>query len=140
MGTILSDTLSSIRATPSQSTGYAPAALAFGRDMIFNLPVQYDMNEINLRRQRRVDKDAKRLNAKRYSYDYRVGEQVMKKIFDPAKLDDRWKGPFTITRIHVNGNITIQLTQHLQERLNIRRVKPYRQPTPQVLQQIVAPS
>ena len=53
--------------------------------MIFNLPIQYDLNEINLRRQCRADKDIKRINAKRYS----VGEQVMKKTFDPAKLDDR---------------------------------------------------
>ena len=139
MSTILQDTLHSIRVNPSESTGYAPGTLAFGRDMIYNEPITFNMGSVNKRRQRRVDSDNKRSNAKRYSYDYKVGGQVMKRIFDPAKLEHRWSGPYSILQVHVNGNITIQFSAHLQERLNIRRVKPYKQPTASVLQQYVAP-
>ena len=31
------------------------------------------------------------------------------------------------------GNVTVQLRPHVRERLNIRRVKPYKQPTPSAL-------
>ncbi len=139
MSMILQDTLHSIRMTPSESTGYAPGTLSFGRDMIYNEPVTFNMGSVNKRRQRRVDSDNKRSNAKRYSFDYKVGGQVMKRIFDPAKLGHRWSGPYSILQVHVNGNITIQFSAHLQERLNIRCVKPYKQPTASVLQQYVAP-
>lgn len=140
MGTILQDTLYSIRTTPSEATGYAPGALSFGRDMIYNEPISFDFDSINQRRQRRIDRDNKRSNSKRYSYDYKVGGQVMKRIFDPEKLQHVWDGPHDILQVHVNGNLTIRLSDHLHERLNIRRVKPYKQPTPSVLQQTVAPS
>lgn len=107
--------------------------------MIFNQPLTFEMDAINSRRQRRVDQDNRRMNSKRYSYDYQVGGQVMRKVFDPAKLEHRWTGPYTITQVHVNGNITIQLSEFMQQRLNIRRVKPYRQPTPSTLQTIQPP-
>ena len=135
MSKILQDTLYSVRANHSEATGYAPGALAFQRDMISNRPLTFDMDAINSRRQRRVDQDNKRMNSKRYSYDYQVGGQVMRKIFDPAKLEHKWEGPYTITQVHINGNLTIQVSEHMQQRLNIRRVKPYRQPTPSTLQQ-----
>jgi hypothetical protein len=64
-----------------------------------------------------------------------VGQQVMKKVFDYTKLDPRWNGPFEITQVHINGNLTVQLTPHIHERINIRRVKPYKSPTTSVLQE-----
>jgi transposase InsO family protein len=133
MTTSLANTLHAVRTNVSESTGIAPGALAFHRDMLHNLPVTFDLDAINRRRQIRVDKDIQRINSKRYSYDYQVGQQVMKKVFDYTKLDPRWSGPFEITQVHINGNITVQLNPHLRERLNIRRVKPYKAPTPSVL-------
>ena len=133
MTTSLANTLHAVCTNVSESTGIAPGALAFHRDMLHNLPVTFDLDAINRRRQIRVDKDIQRINSKRYSYDYQVGQQVMKKVFDYTKLDPRWSGPFEITQVHINGNITVQLNPHLRERLNIRRVKPYKAPTPSVL-------
>ena len=133
MTTSLANTLHAVRTNVSESTGIAPGALAFHRDMLHNLPVTFDLDAINRRRQIRVDKDIQRINSKRYSYDYQVGQQVMKKVFDYTKLDPRWSGPFEITQVHINGNITVQLNPHLRERLNIRRVKPYKAPSPSVL-------
>jgi hypothetical protein len=65
----------------------------FHRDMLHNLPVTFDLDTINQRRQLRIDKDIQRINSKRYSYDYQVGQQ----------------------------------------RINIRRVKPYKSPTTSIL-------
>jgi hypothetical protein len=72
-------------------------------------------------------------NSKRYDYDYKVGQQVLKRIFDFTKLDPRWEGPYVINQVHVNGNVTIQLTPHVRERVNIRKIKPYKPPTNSVL-------
>ena len=49
------------------------------------------------------------------------------------KLGERWEGPYTIQKIHVNGNVTVQLQTGVTERLNIGRVKPYYEPTVQSL-------
>mmetsp|Transcript_27436 Transcript_27436/g.40868 ORF Transcript_27436/g.40868 Transcript_27436/m.40868 type:complete len:1328 (-) Transcript_27436:212-4195(-) len=136
METALSNSLHSVRTNVSEATGFAPGAIAFHRDMLHNLPVTFDFDSINNRRQLRVDKDIQRINSKRISYDYKLGDQVMKKKFEYTKLDPRWDGPFPITQVHVNGNITIRLRPHLSERLNIRRVKPYKPPTTSVLQAV----
>ncbi|EJK73298.1 hypothetical protein THAOC_05083, partial [Thalassiosira oceanica] len=98
-----------------------------------NIPVSVDLPAIQQRRQAKVDADLLRLNSKRYSHDYRVGERVLKLIHDPIKLEDRWEGPYPITRVHSNGNVTMELRAGISERINLRRIKPYREPAPSVL-------
>ena len=44
---------------------------------------------------------------KRRRYDYVQGQEVLKKIHDPTKLGERTEGPYTITRVHVNGTVTL---------------------------------
>ena len=66
---------------------------------------------------------------KRRRYDYVQGQEVLKKIHDPTKLGERTEGPYTITRVHVNGTVTIMLTNGLTERINIRRIIPYKSRT-----------
>ena len=56
----------------------------------------------------------------------KVGDEVLKIIPDPNKLDPRAEGPYTVITVHVNGTLTIRLTPQVHERINIRRVKPYR--------------
>ena len=53
----------------------------------------------------------------------------MKNVNDPKKLDIWWDGPYPVECVHVNGNVTIALKPGVFERSNIRRVKPYREPT-----------
>lgn len=119
-----------IRTNVSQATGYSPGALAFHRDMLLDVPLIADLMAIRERRQLAVDENLRRVNAKRSSYDYQPGQQVMKKRHEWTKLGHRWNGPYAIQRVHVNGNITIELMPGVTERLNIRRVKPYHEPTP----------
>ena len=64
-------------------------------------------------------------NQCRRHYDYAEGQQVLKIVHDPTKLGVRTTGPFTIERVHINGNLTIRLREGVTERVNIRRVRPY---------------
>jgi hypothetical protein len=59
-------------------------------------------------------------------FDYAPRQQPLKKVHDPTKLGVRTEGPYTIERVHVNGNLTILLCEGITERINIIRVLPYR--------------
>ena len=109
--------------------GYSTGALTFHRDMFLDVPIVADLLAIRERQQLSVDESLRRANNKRYAYDYKTGEQVLKKRHEYSKLGERWDGPYTITRVHVNGNVTVKLRNNVTERLNIRRVKPYHEPT-----------
>ena len=64
----------------------------------------------------------------RRSHDYIQGQKVLKakkKYPKPDKLGLHKEGPYLITQVHTNGNITIELRPGVTERLNIRRVEPY---------------
>ena len=121
--------LHAVRTNVSWATGYSPGALAFHRDMFLDVPYVADLLKIREKRQLIVDKDLRRENARRFAFDYKVGEQVLKKRHEWSKLGERWDGPYEISRVHVNGNVTIKLRDEVLERLNIRRVKPYHEPT-----------
>ena len=118
-----------VRTNINQATGYAPGALAFHWDMLMNIPLVVNLLDIRAKRQLRVDRDLMKANARRTAFDYKIGEKVLKKIHDRTKLGLRWEGPYPIERVHVNGNVTIALKPGVLERINIRRVKPYHEPT-----------
>ncbi len=71
-----------------------------------------------------VNGNLRRANRKQHQFDYALGQQVLKKVHNPVKLGVRTEGPYTIERIHVNGNLTILLHEGTTERINIRRVLP----------------
>ena len=66
-------------------------------------------------------------NQKRFSYDYQIGQQVLKLAYKPHKLEPRaLSGPHTIEQVHTNGTVTIRLSPYVVERISLRRIKPYR--------------
>jgi hypothetical protein len=105
----------------------SPGAMAFHRDMLLDIPVIADLLAIQNKRQTLIDENLRRANLKRRPYDYAIGDLVMIKEVDPDKMEEKTTGPFPIVRVHINGNLTIQRQPHVTERLNIRRVIPYRQ-------------
>ena len=120
-----------IRTNISQVTGHSPGALAFHRDMLLDIPLLVDLAQIRDKRQIAVDENLRRTTAKRSSYDYQPGQSILKKRHEWTKLGERWDGPYPIQKVHVNGNVTVELREGVTERLNIRRIKPYRIPTNQ---------
>ena len=84
-----------------------------------------DWDAITHTHEQRVNENLQRESVKRRSYDYVQEQKVLKLVHKPAKLGRRMFGPFTIQRVHVNGNITMELRPGLSERINVRRVIPY---------------
>ena len=78
------------------------------------------------KRQLLIDEKLMRANSSRISYDNRPGDEVLVLAYKPDKLDPSATGPFRIERVHVNGTVTIRRNAHVTERINIRRVRPYR--------------
>ena len=91
-----------------------------------NIPLVADWQAIAARREQLVNDNLRRANKKRRQYDYASGQKVLKMVHDPTKLGVRTSGPYTIELVHINGTITIQLRPGISERINIRRVIPYR--------------
>lgn len=105
-----------VRTNTNQTAEYSSGKLAFHRDMLLNMPLVVDLLVVRDRRQLQVDKELQRTNSKRSSFDYEIG---MQKINISAKMAEKWKGPFKITRVHVNDTITICLSERFSEKINI---------------------
>jgi hypothetical protein len=75
--------------------------------MFLNVPLIADWQAIACTCEHHVNENLQCANRKRHQYDYAPGQQVLKKVHDPTKLGVRTEGPYTIERVHVNGNLTI---------------------------------
>ena len=107
----------------------SPGSLVFGRDMFLDVPLIADWETIQQNRQSLVNERLRRTNMGRRSYDYIQGQRVLKKRHKPDKLGRLTEGPYVITQVHTNGNVTRELRPGVTERINIRRVLPYKEPT-----------
>ena len=118
----------SLRSSVHRTLRVSPGALTVGRDMFLDIPIISDIEQIRQRRQAIIDQNTLRNNRGRRTFDYTVGQQVL--IAEPpgkSKLDPKYTGPYTIQQVHVNGTVTITRAPNITERINIRRLKPYRQ-------------
>ena len=104
----------------------SPGALVFNRDMLLDIPLIADLQLLKEQRQKVIDYNLERANRKRVSIDYDVGDQVLRLVYQPHKLEPRAIGPYPITRVHSNGTLTIRIAPHVTQRLSLRKVKPYR--------------
>ena len=129
MDDALATAMHAMRTVVATSLGSTSGALAFSRGMLLNILLVADRKTITHVREQRVNENLHRETAKRRSYDYEQGQKVLKLVYKPTKLGRRTFGPFTIQRVHVNGNITMELRPGLSERINVRRVIPYHEPT-----------
>jgi hypothetical protein len=93
--------------------------------MFLNVPLIADWQAIARTPEHHVMENLRCANRKRHKFDYAPGQQVLKKLHNPTKLGVRTEGPYTIERIHVNGNLIILLREGVTERINIRRVLQY---------------
>jgi hypothetical protein len=105
--------------------GTTPGALAFHSDMVLNIPFVADLNLIRDNQQQLIDHHLIASNRKRITYDYQPNQEVLKLVFEPGKLEPQAVGPHRVNAVHTNGTVTIQLTPYTNERISIRRVKPF---------------
>ena len=132
---IVEDALSTaMHATRCASHGslnnISPGTVVFHRDMFLDLPFVADLIAIQKMRQRQVDMRLIRANAQRISKDWKVGDMVL--VRGSTKSSDkaypRFRGAYPIIRVHTNGNVTVRHNNGVEERVNIRRIKPYNSP------------
>ena len=115
------------RAAMHSTMQLSPGAMAFGRDMILNIPIIADFELLRQRRQALIDRNLVKANLRRVNFDYQPGQQVVKLVPKPGKLQPRAEGPYPIESVHTNGTVVIRLSPIVTERVNIRHIKPYRQ-------------
>jgi hypothetical protein len=113
-----------------QSTlGCSLGGFTFNRDMFLNIPLIADWHTITQRQEHLINENLIRENKKHCQYNYGPQQRVLTKKWKPCKLGERTSGPYRVLQTHVNGTLTIELTPGVSERLNIRRVIPYKEPT-----------
>ena len=93
--------------------------------MFLDLPLITDIVQLTHHRQAQIDQRLLRINARRISHDYAVGDKVYYCNFDRDKLEAILFGPFEILRLHTNNTVTIcrGLTE---EHVSIRHLTPFR--------------
>ena len=101
--------LHKIRRDTSQVTGYLLGVLAFHRNMLLDVILVADLMVIRQGHQLSGDENLRHTNAKQSSYNYKVGQEVLKKRHKLSNIGKHWDEPFAITQVHVNINITIEL-------------------------------
>jgi transposase InsO family protein len=126
LDTAIANAMYATRCTYHSALQTTPGGLAFGRDMILNIPLVTDLTLLQERRQQLIDQRLIAANAKRFNYDYRIGDEVLKLAYNPNKLEPRATGPYPIEQVHANGTLSIRITPTVIERISLRRVKPYR--------------
>ena len=94
--------------------------------MLLDIPIIADLLSIQEKRQVTIDENLRRQNKKRREFHYSVNQDVLVKAVNPSKLEPRANGPYRITRIYTNGTEDIQRAEHITERINIRRLIPFR--------------
>ena len=111
-------------AAHSQLEYCSPGSIAFGRDMVLNIPFEVDLILLKEKRQLKIDDRLIRDNVRRSHVDYQPGMNVYVLTSRKSKLDKVYDGPFPIVATHTNGTVTVQLSPYVTDRVNIRRLKP----------------
>ncbi len=126
VNSVLAAAQCAMRATVHQTMESSPGAAVFGRDMFVPLAQAVNMELVQERRQAIAEANNRRENARRTKHVYAVGDRVLILTFKPNKMAPQASGPFVINQVHGNGTVTIQRSANTTERLNIRRVRPFR--------------
>jgi hypothetical protein len=107
-----------------------PGQLTFGRDMILPTSFYANWKRLQDQRQRMTEKNTIRENKNRIPHSYKDGDQVLvTNTYLQGKLTRPTQGPFLVidsSQQTVNGTIVIRRSPTVTERINIRRLRPYR--------------
>jgi hypothetical protein len=80
---------------------------------------------IKLRKQKLIQQNNRRENAKRKPHVYTVGNKIMIKNDPQRKYGEQaYSGPFTIIRVNDNGTVRYQKGL-IRDTINIRNITPY---------------
>jgi hypothetical protein len=109
---ILAATMFAVCATYHTTTQATPAQLVFGRDAILNIMFNADWKVIRERKQRAINYNNIRENAKRISHKYKEGDLVLYRNDFLAKFsEDPYDGPYRIVKVNTNGTYALKWAQ-----------------------------
>jgi hypothetical protein len=83
--------------------------------IILNLPLIADLQILQERQQQLIDERQICANRLRFSHDYHVGEEVLKLVYKPDKLQPKAEGSYLVHQVHTNGTVTLQKDAHTNE-------------------------
>ena len=121
----LSTAAHAMRSSINTALKASPGALVYSRDMFLNIPMIADWHLIAQRQEQLINENLRRHNLRRRRYDYAVGQQVLIKNHEITKMGLRTHGPYKITQVHCNGNVTLDVGRDSTERINIKRIQPF---------------
>jgi hypothetical protein len=90
----LSIAMHAMRARLHSTLSSSPGKLVFNRDMFLNIPLIADWHAITQRREHLIHENLMRENQKRSCYNYAPKQMVLKKKWNPKKLDKQTSGQY----------------------------------------------
>ncbi|KAF9761845.1 Gag-Pol polyprotein [Nosema granulosis] len=81
--------------------------------------------DLKLRKKIRSTQDLERRNKARVPYSYKRGSLVVVKNHDPAKMEQRWLGPYTLLKVRMKKNYVIVEIDEQPVRVNLKRIRPF---------------
>jgi hypothetical protein len=124
---VLSIATYAMRISIPTTLGSSPGSLIFNRDMFLNIPLIADWHAIPQKHEHLINANLMGENCKQKHYDYAPNQKVLKKRHKICKLGQKTSEPYKIMHTHVNGTTTIELKPGISERINMRRVIPYKE-------------
>jgi hypothetical protein len=95
--------------------------------MVFNIAHEANWKDIQDQKEKLIKYNNNRENAKRVKHEYHIGDKVLlQRTNSTRKLERPYDGPYEVTEVFTNGTVAIQKGV-VNERVNIRRIFPYRQ-------------
>ena len=118
-------------ATVHSTTRATPMQLVFNRDAIHNVRFEANWQYIKERRQRLIQQNNDRENAKRIPHTYNVNDTVMIEQYQHRKYGQpRFKGPYIIDRVNDNGTVRLRHATAnggtVYQTWNVRNIHPYK--------------
>jgi hypothetical protein len=114
-----------IRATYHTTLQATPMQLVFGRDALLNTVFEANWKYIKDNKQKIINANNKRENARRIQHEYKAGDTVLQKNRTDTKFGEtEYSGPYTIANVYSNGMVLIK-KGIVTEWVNIRLLKPY---------------
>ena len=96
--------------------------------MIFNIQHTANWEYIKQRKQKIINLNNQRENAKRRKHVYNVGDLVLLTRGTENKYESPYQGPFNILKVNDNGTVCL-MVKSVEDTYNIRRLIPYQSPT-----------
>ena len=105
---ILAATDFAVQITYHTTLQAAPGHLSFVRYMILNTPFIAEWEAIKTSKQKIIDKNNQLENKKRKPHIYRIQDKLLVRNKKTNKYKETYIGPYTITQVWTNVNVTIR--------------------------------